>query len=143
MAIPIEGGIVKYYASGWKNFGTTDLNGEAKLELLPGTYSFRMNFGGYTQQKSNINLNVTNPLEFETVEMVVNFKDSGDNPIEGGVVQYYASGWKDFGTTDGNGEAKLRTPPWHLLLPDDLGRIHTTKIQYRHLNHKPARIPDR
>ncbi len=108
---PIEGGVVRYYASGWKDFGVTDENGEARLELLPGAYSFQMTYAGYTQQKSNINIETTNPLEFETVEMAVNFKDSGSNPIEGGVVRYYASGWKDFGTTDSNGTAKLQLLP--------------------------------
>jgi hypothetical protein len=108
---PIEGGVVRYYASGWKDFGTTDVNGETRFELLPGTYSFQITYGGYTQQKSNVNIEANNPLEFETVEMAVNFKDSNNNPIDGGVVRYYASGWKDFGTTDVNGTAKLQLLP--------------------------------
>ena len=108
---PIDGGVVQYYASGWKDFGTTDVNGEARYELLPGTYSFRMSYAGYTLQKSNVNIETTNPLAFETAEMTVNFENSGNHAIEGGVVQYYASGWKDFGTTDINGVTKLQLLP--------------------------------
>ncbi len=137
---PIEGGVVQYYASGWKDFGTTNISGEASKELLPGTYSFRMSYAGYTQQQSNINIENTNPLPFVTTEMVVNFKDSNNDPIEGGVVQYYASGWKDFGTTTYNWRSQTATPPWHIFLPDDLGRLHPAKIQHQYLRYKPFGI---
>jgi hypothetical protein len=108
---PIEGGEIKYYASGWKELGVTDENGEARFELLPGTYSFRMAYAGYTQQKSNINIETTNPLAFQMVEMVVKLKDSANQPLNGGVVKYYASGWKNFGITDSAGEARLQLLP--------------------------------
>ena len=102
---PLSGGVVTYYASGWKSFGTTDGTGSTFKELLPGKYSFRMKYLGYSQQKSNVNIATTNPLIFQTVKMEVQLKSSGGNPVSGGVVTYYASGWKSFGTTDGTGSA--------------------------------------
>ena len=112
-SVGLSGGVAKYYASGWKDFGTTDANGEAKKELLPGKYSFKMTWAGYTQQQSNIDISTTNPLEFQTLNMVVHLKDSGGSALSGGGVKYYASGWKTFGTgtTDGSGNALMELLP--------------------------------
>ncbi|GAG01344.1 unnamed protein product, partial [marine sediment metagenome] len=110
-SVGISGGVVKYYASGWKTFGTTDSNGEVAKELLPGKYSFRMTYVGYTQQKSNVDITSTNPLVFQAINMVVSLQDSGGAGISGGQAKYYASGWKTFGTTDGTGN----TPGVELL----------------------------
>ena len=108
----LEGGEVEYYASGWKPLGMTDSQGNAgPVELLPGTYSFRLSFRGYTQQQSNVNIAATNPVVFQTVAMQVHFKNSVGNPLAGGEVQYYASGWKPFGETGSDGN----TPVLELL----------------------------
>ncbi len=104
----IPGGFAQYYASGWKDIGTTGADGYTPhVELLPGTYSFRMSYAGATEQKSNINITTTNPVIFQTVNevMSVTLENSVGSPLSGGVVRYYASGWKDFGTTDGSGIA--------------------------------------
>ncbi|GAG01839.1 unnamed protein product, partial [marine sediment metagenome] len=103
-----KGGVVKYYASGWKSFGTTGSDGNTPgKELLPGKYSFRMTWAGYTQQKSNVDISSANPLVFTTVKMQVKLEDSNHIGLEGGIVKYYASGWKNFGaspyTTDTTG----------------------------------------
>ena len=107
---PLDTGTVKYYASGWKTFGTT-LNGTVSKELLPITYSFRMSYAGGTEQKSNIDVSSSNLLVFQTDEMVVKLQRCDETGIAGGQVKYYASGWKTFGTTDGNGEATLELLP--------------------------------
>ena len=36
--------------------------------------------------------------------ITVQLKDSSGNPLSGGVVQYYSSGWQTFGTTDVTGQ---------------------------------------
>lgn len=100
----IEGGAVEYYASGWREFGTTGVGGITPgRELLPGTYSFRMTYAGKVEQKSNINISEIYPIEFTTQKVTVSLKDSGDEPIEGGIAKYYASGWRELGITDSNG----------------------------------------
>lgn len=51
---PISGGSATYYAGGWKNVGTTDVNGLATIELLPVSYSFKMAYNGKSNQQNNI-----------------------------------------------------------------------------------------
>ncbi len=100
----LSGGIVKYYASGWKEFGVTDESGiAAGIELLPGTYSFKMSYEGYTQQKSNIDITENIPVEFTTLPMRLQLVSSDSTGLSGGISKYYASGWKDFGETDTTG----------------------------------------
>ena len=54
-----DGGNVKYYASGWKDFGNA-VNGEMTKELLPKEYSFRMSYENISNDKSqDINTNST------------------------------------------------------------------------------------
>ena len=104
-------GVATYYASGWKSLGTTLADGNtAPVELLPGKYSFRMKYLGYSQQKSNIIITTTNPVVFATTPMVVELHDSDDNLMDDGVVTYYASGWKSFGTTSGGTVSKELLP---------------------------------
>ncbi|TYP78988.1 DUF4962 domain-containing protein [Paenibacillus methanolicus] len=47
---PLDGGVAKYYASGWRPFGTT-AGGETVKELLRGTHAFSMTYAGATSQK--------------------------------------------------------------------------------------------
>jgi hypothetical protein len=102
---------VKYYASGWKTFGTTS-GGKVTKELLPGSYSFRMKYEGYTQQKSNVDITnpSNNPLIFQTLLMEVQLQNSSNALMDVGQVKYYASGWKTFGTTSGGKVTKELLP---------------------------------
>ncbi len=115
ISTPLADGGVQYYASGWKTFGSglTDASGDASMELLPGSYSFRMHWKGYTQQQSNVNIATTNPVIFQTYPMVVHFRDSQNVALAGGGVDYYASGWKTFGggLTDVSGDATMELLP--------------------------------
>lgn len=106
----MDEGVVTYYASGWKTFGTTS-GGTVTKELLPGKYSFRMKFEGYSQKQSNIDVAVINPLIFQTTAMVVSLQTSEAIGLPGGDVTYYASGWKTFGTTDESGDATKELLP--------------------------------
>ena len=104
----LDGGKVKYYASGWKDFGVAT-NGEATKELLPKQYSFRMVYAGASIDKQqSIDTNAT--VVFQTVNTIVQLKDSQVNLLDGGEVKYYASGWKDFGVAT-NGEAAKELLP--------------------------------
>jgi len=104
----LDGGSVKYYASGWKDFGEA-INGEVTKELLPKEYSFRMSYGGASlDQKQDIEVNPN--VVFQTVNTKVQLLDSQGNLIPGGTVQYYASGWKEFGEAI-NGETSKELLP--------------------------------
>jgi len=56
---PLDGGAASYYGGSWRAIGTT-VNGEVSKQLLPGSYTFAMNYEGKTTQKvSNL---ATNPI---------------------------------------------------------------------------------
>ena len=87
---PIDEGQVKYYASGWKDFGTT-VNGVTTKELLPVKYTFKMSYeGGSIKKDQGIDTNTT--VIFQTANVEVQLKDSQGNLLDGGFAKYYASG---------------------------------------------------
>ncbi|MCP4154459.1 MAG: hypothetical protein GY757_42435, partial [bacterium] len=105
---PLDTGSVQYYASGWKTFGITS-GGEAKKELLPLSYVFRMSYGGTAINKTH-DLSAEPVVRFQTTAATVQLKDSSGNPLDTGSVQYYAGGWKTFGITSGGETTKELLP---------------------------------
>ncbi|MBN1407519.1 MAG: hypothetical protein JW956_07015, partial [Calditrichaceae bacterium] len=105
---PLDTGYVQYYASGWRDLGTT-VNGESAKELLPNNYPIRMTYEyGSNQKSQDIG---SNPIVvFPTVNTIVQLKDSSGVLIDPGTVKYYASGWRDFGQTSG-GQAEKELLP--------------------------------
>ena len=121
-----DGGTVQYYASGWKDFGTA-ANGEVTKELLPKEYSFRMNYGGANQdQKQDIGTNSV--VVFQTVNAKVQLQDSQGDLLSGGTVQYYASGWKEFGDA-ANGEVTKELLPREYSFRMSYANISNDKSQ--------------
>ncbi len=106
----ISDGVVTYYSSGWKDFGITDETGRAYKEIPPGTYTFRMTYGGASIDKSQ-NIDTNNTVIFTTVNVTVKLLDSTGEGISDGVATYYASGWKAFGTTNTSGETTKELLP--------------------------------
>ncbi|MGD0589894.1 MAG: HEAT repeat domain-containing protein [Bacteroidota bacterium] len=94
---PLDTGVVQYNASGWQDFGTTS-NGVVTKELLPTKYNFRMTYNGATVTKSQ-SLDSNSTVVFQTVSAIVKLQTSTGIPLDTGIVQFNASGWKDFGTT--------------------------------------------
>ena len=97
----IPGATITYYANGWKSFGTTNSNGTASMNLQPGTYTFQMDYaGGYENLLQTVN--ATSIVTFQTTNVTAELLDGRGNLItspNAGTVQYYANGWRTFGST--------------------------------------------
>ncbi|WP_436245527.1 fibronectin type III domain-containing protein [Paenibacillus sp. LjRoot56] len=96
---PLGGGAVSYYAGSWRTFGNT-AGGEIHKELLPGSYTFSMNYEGTIKEKMQ-DIGADPVVIFQTVNVNVQLKDSLGNPLDGGAVSYYAGSWRTFGSTVG------------------------------------------
>jgi len=99
---PIDQGTVQYYFSSWNNLGATT-NGVPAKELLPGSYTFRMTYEFATNEKQQ-NIGTNPAVVFQTVNAMVQLRNSQGAPIDTGRVQYYFSAWKELGVTS-NGVA--------------------------------------
>ena len=92
----IVGGVVQYYSSGWQTFGTTGTDGKVSKDLPDGTYSFQMTYVGASMQKSQ-NVASDPDVVFNTTLVTMELLDSTGAALAGGA-EYYASGWKTFGS---------------------------------------------
>ena len=128
---PIQGGVVKYYSSGWKDFGTTDALGEASKDIPAGTYSFQMTYAGYTQQKSNVNINTHQPARLP---------DRAHGGATEGLRRRCAGHWRSQVLCLRLEDLRRHrwryghqgTAAWHVLLPDDVCRLHPAEVQRQH-----------
>lgn len=93
----------EYHSNGWNDLGISD-TGQMTVELLPKTYSFRVEHKN-TKKEKNQNIVFNSEVEFKTVNFTVQLKDSaGDlipsqKTVGNGFVQFYSGGWQEIGDT--------------------------------------------
>ena len=83
---PIAGAVTEYHARGWKNLGTTGVDGTATVEMLASKRTFRVSLDGLRRS-----IRVTVPDQDVVFRTVPVFADEGVD-----VVSYRAGGWQDF-----------------------------------------------
>ncbi|MDF2668890.1 MAG: hypothetical protein K0R67_1196 [Paenibacillus sp.] len=106
---PLSGGAVKYYDGGWKDFGTTDSSGRASKNLPHKAYTFSITYAGTTSQQAQ-NTGSNPVVEFQTINVKVQLKDSQGIALDSGEVKYYAGSWRILGTTAGGEVSKELLP---------------------------------
>jgi len=104
----MDTGTAQYRSRGWHNMGNTS-GGQASLELLPGSYTFRMTYAFAHQEKSQ-NVAVDPMVVFQTTKVTVQLKDSTGGLMDTGTAQYRSRGWHNMGNTSG-GQASVELLP--------------------------------
>ncbi len=122
----INQGNVKYYAGGWRDFGSI-VNGVSSKELLPNNYSFRMT-NEYISNDKQQNIEADNIVDFSTVLCRVIVSNVQGAPVNNADVKYYAGGWREFGITI-NGEASKELLPSNITFRGSFNGVSRDKQQ--------------
>lgn len=93
---PLESSDAKYWSDAWYQFG--DGVTSETINMLPGTYDFRVFFSGAIDQK-NQNISLDPNVIFNTVAVTVELHDGIGNELTSDNVTYFitGNGWNQFG----------------------------------------------
>jgi len=124
----LNGGEVQWFNGSWHSFGTTGADGSVGNKLPSGNYNFRMTYaGGQIEKWQNVQANQI--VVFQTVNVVVQLKNSLGNGISGGVVEYYGGSWRNIGTTDSSGMVTVELLAVTYGFSMDYNHAHNEKWQ--------------
>jgi len=101
-------GSLQYYEGGWQN-ASNNGDGTFSVSTNADNLSFKMTYEYGTETKSNIPIS-TNPVIFQTENVIVELRNSQNILIDEGTVKYYSGGWREFGTTSGGVSTKELLP---------------------------------
>jgi cytoskeletal protein RodZ len=124
----LEGGLVKYSRSSWTTVGNTAENGEVSKELLPGTYTFRMEYmDGRVDKQQNISENAE--VIFNTVLTRVIVKNSNGQLMGNALVKYSRTYWSNIAFTAQNGEVTKELLPNTYVFRAEYSNVRKDKQQ--------------
>lgn len=91
---------VQYYTGSWYTFGSGSTSGgQAQMELLPGSYYYRLTYAGQQTQQGPFNLNTKDTIVFGLRKVTVQLMDQwGFIGDLGSSLGYYTGSWLTFGT---------------------------------------------
>ncbi|MGO4549234.1 heparin/heparin-sulfate lyase HepB [Paenibacillus sp. 2TAB23] len=124
---PLSGGIVSYYDGSWRTYGVTDASGSVRKELPDGNYTFVVSYEGTKNEKSQ-HIGLNRAVEFQTVSVNLQLKDSQRLPLSGGIASYYGDGWRSFGEAAGGEVRKELLPGAYTFAMTYAGKINE-KVQ--------------
>ena len=103
------------YSNHYLSMGTTDSDGNASIELFPGTYTFKAT-EDHTEDIGVLSNNAPGTeaiIEFPTAKAIGIVKDCNGTPLAGFKVAFndYSNHWTNMGTTDVDGTASIQLFP--------------------------------
>ena len=103
------------YSNHYLSMGNTDGDGNASIELFPGTYTFRATKDHTydTGDLTNDTAGTEATIEFQTAEAIAYVKDCNGTPLAGFKVTFndYSNHWLNMGTTGVDGKASIELFP--------------------------------
>lgn len=124
----LSGASLQYYANGWKQIGTSGVDGSATVDLLPGNLPFGASLGGVYNQKDQ-DIAKDPVVTFQAVATTVRVIDSKGTGLPGAALQYYANGWKQLGSSADDGSVTVELLPANLPFGANLGGVYNQKDQ--------------
>ena len=119
----LDSAVTEFYAGGWRTFGST-VGGEVHKELLPASYTFALTYLGQRNTRAQ-DVVVTPVVLFETRDVAIRLRDSLGNPLEASATEFYAGGWRAFGSTVGGEVHKELLPASYTFALTYLGQRNT------------------
>ncbi|MFZ2900692.1 MAG: T9SS type A sorting domain-containing protein [Saprospiraceae bacterium] len=114
---PFQGVSVSFLSGYWRGLGQTDAAGLRSVELFPGAFDFKVEYGG-TDAVQNVTIpgdgvapgsSVNNTFYSTEVTFKVEGCDtSPGTPVAGASCAYLSGYWRGVGSTDANGEVKMQ-----------------------------------